>query len=355
MNRMGVVNIRYSFDIDNGSNRAWPLHYEMGFNFVGSTPYRFAGMEHFNTKRRPPQVICVTPWQDLPNIANRFEAKQTGFSWHENCDDTIAIGYAEHEKNDYRWEGVFWIWERRFMENTGGPCQTWNVRREWSGKPATQRRLYYSDVDKRIHLFGAEEGWIQVGHFGGLGAVGEIRMFDTDNNGYFDRWEVYLGEDPIPSRVSTLRNERAVMLDFDFESLTKRYTKQILPEAIAANQKFIDAMSQVYEFEIPEGLQDAMNIGSDNFRRYAQDVARELHYQTFRKKATEQAHEVLRSQATGDLRRIKEIEIDKTKNSQTAWTLLRILAELDSLYGQGKLDKARALLPDIAKLCEILE
>lgn len=123
MKEMGIVNIRYGFDIDNGSNPETPLHYEMGFNLVGSIPYRFAGMKHYNPKRRPPQVICVTPWKDLLNIANRFEANQTGFSWHENFDDTIAIGYAEHEKNDYRWEGVFWLWERRFMENTGGPCQ----------------------------------------------------------------------------------------------------------------------------------------------------------------------------------------------------------------------------------------
>jgi hypothetical protein len=241
------------------------------------------------------------------------------------------------------------------MENTGGPCQKWNVRREWAGKPATQRRLYYSDVDKRIHLFGAEEGWIQIGHFGGLDTVGEIRMFDTDGNGYFDRWEVYLGKDAIPSRVSTVRDERAVTLDFDFNTLTERYTKKILPEAIAKNLQFIEALNQVYEFEVPKGLREAMNAGSDNFSRYAQDVARELQYQAFRKEVTERAHQVLRSQEINDLRRIKESKIKETKNSQTAWMLLRALAELDNAYGQGNYANACELFPDIAKLYEAIK
>ncbi|MCK4858829.1 MAG: hypothetical protein KAT58_12720 [candidate division Zixibacteria bacterium] len=210
-------------------------------------------------------------------------------------------------------------------------------------------------MDKRIHLFGAEEGWLQIGHFGGLDAVGEIRMFDTDSNGYFDRWEVYLGDDPIPARISTVRDERAVQLDFDLDSLTRHYTEEILPKAIAANQKLLAAMSSIEEFEIPEGLQGAMKTGSDSFRRYAMDVARELQYQAFRKKMTEQAHQILLSQETNDLRHIREAEIQRTKNSHTTWMLLRKLAELDSVYGQGKSNEACRLISDIANLCGSLE
>ncbi len=66
------------------------------------------------------------------------------------------------------------------MENTGGPCQKWNVRREWRGSPTDRRELYYSGVDRRIHLRGATEGWIQVGNFAGQGELFEIRMLDTD-------------------------------------------------------------------------------------------------------------------------------------------------------------------------------
>jgi hypothetical protein len=352
MERMGIVNVRYSFDVDNGSSKQTPLHYEMGFNLVGARPYQFAGMTHYNAKRRPPQVTCVTPWEDLRNISNNFEAIETGFSWHENFDDTMAIGYAEHKDNDYRWEGVFWIWERRFMENTGGPCQKWNVRREWSGKPANKRELYYSDVDKRIHLFGAEEGWLQVGCFGGMGPLGEIRMFDTDGNGYFDRWEIYLGNDSSPVRVSTVRDERAQCIEFELDSLTETYTKEILPQAMAANEKLMVAMNKLQPFEAPQGLQKAMKSGSANFRRYAQDVAREMQYQNLRKHFTEQARQVLRTRKMNDLRWVKKVDIDGTRNSHTAWCLVRALTELDIAYGQGEYDKATNLMKDIARIQE---
>ena len=71
-------------------------------------------------------------FKDLRALSDRYAAAETGFSWHEQHDDTIAIGAPPHEEDDFRWEGVFWIWERRFMENTGGPVQRWNIRREWS-------------------------------------------------------------------------------------------------------------------------------------------------------------------------------------------------------------------------------
>ena len=96
-------------------------------------------------------------------------------------------------------------------------------------KPADRRELYYSEVDRRIHLFGAEEGWIEIGHFGGLGRIGEIRMFDTDRNGYFDRWEVYLAGKDEPVRVTAVRDERARRIDFDMAKLTRFYADEVLP------------------------------------------------------------------------------------------------------------------------------
>jgi len=348
--QMGIANIRYSFDVDNGSGKETPLHYELGFNLVGATPYQFPGMKHYNPKRRPPQVTCVVPWKDVRSIADHYEARETGLSWHENFDDTIATGYAEHKENDYRWEGVFWIWERRFMENTGGPCQKWNVRREWSSQRTCKRELYYSDVDKRIHLFGAEEGWLQVGHFGGTGPLGEIRMFDMDKNGYFDRWEVYLGDGSLPARVSSVRNERARRIDFDANSISEFYTAQVLPQAMAANEKLMTAMSQLHLFESPQGLQTAMMTGSANFRRYAQDVAREIQYQSLRESLADRAHRVLQTHRMNDLHGLDEEARETTESSFAAWRLLRSLSELDTAYGQGDFDQACSLLAEIGKM-----
>ena len=81
----------------------------------------------------------MIPHDRLRAISDRFQAKQTGFSWCESDDDTVTIGYGLHAPMDFRWEGVFWIWERRFMENTGGPNQKYNVRREFSSQPTSRR------------------------------------------------------------------------------------------------------------------------------------------------------------------------------------------------------------------------
>ena len=362
MSEMGVVNIRYSFDIDKGSNKERPLHYDYGFNLVGRAPYEYPGMNHFNPLRRPPQVTVYIPWKDMRAVADAYQARETGFSWHENFDDTTAIGFAAYKAEDWRWEGIFWVWERRFMENTGGPNQKWNVRREWLSKPTSSRELYYSDVDKRIHLLGAEEGWLQIGDFSGLGPIGEIRMYDTDGNGYFDRWEVYRQGSGVPVRVTTVRDEKARRLEFSQAKLSEFYVNDLLPKAKAANDKLIAAMTELRPFALPEGLKTALATGPESYRRYAQDVARELQYEDFQDYFGKQANAILMADSrdksgkefAGDLRWLKRGAtpdvLETTPNSHTAWELAGLLKNLDLAYGEGDLDKATAAVREIKAL-----
>jgi len=362
MAEMGVVNIRYSFDVDKGSSKERPLHYDFGFNLVGKTPYQFPGMEHINLKKRPPQATKVIPWKDMRAVADGYQARETGFSWHENVDDTTDIGFADYKSEDWRWEGVFWVWERRFMENTGGPNQKWNVRREWMGKPSAKRELYYSEVDKRIHLFGAEEGWLQVGNFSGLGVIGEVRMFDTDHNGYFDRWEAYPAGGSVPLRVTAVRDERARRIDFDPEKISAFYLDEVLPKAKADNGKVMAAMSELRSFVVPESLKAAMATGPENYRRYAQDVARELQYQDLRDYFGRQANAILLADSAdksgkefaGDLRWLKRggtpDVLETTPNTHTAWLLARLLENLDAAYGRGDYAAAVVALQEIKNL-----
>lgn len=355
MERMGVSNVRYSFDIDNLSSKEFPLHYDCGFNLVGSEPYDVPGMRHFNPRRRPPQVTCVIPHDKLREWSDNYPTRETGFSWHENHDDTIEIGDYPDPKLDFRWEGVFWIWERRFMENTGGPGQKWNVRREWSDKPSKLREVYYSPVDGRLHLYGAREGWIQIGHFAGLGAIGEVRMYDTDDNGFFDRWEVYLGDSVVPVRVSTVRDDVQPRMRFDYDAIGRFYNDQALPAAMEANQRLSAALEAARPFEVPEGLIRAMGFGSPSYRRYAQDVALELHYQDLRQHYSGKANDALRRAKMDDLRRLNADTRATTVNSQTAWQVVRLLQRLDTAYGQGDVDKAIEVLEEMEAATKLFD
>jgi len=314
---------------------------------VGAEPYEFRGMRHYNPRRRPPQTTCVIPHDRLRAIGGRFPARETGFSWHEHYDDTIAIGHGPWKDEDWRWEGVFWIWERRFMENTGGPCQKWNVRREWRGSATDRRELYYSGVDRRIHLRGATEGWIQVGNFAGQGELFEIRMLDTSGNGYFDRWEVWSPDSPVPVRVTSVRDEKVERISLDYDRLVERYTEEILPEAMAANERLLAAMSRVKPFDVPASLTEALQSDSPNHRRYVQDVIREVQYQDLRWHLHEQAHEVIRTAKMDDLRPLPEDARRSTWNSQTAWQVIRHLQEMDIAYGEGEYERACVILAEL--------
>lgn len=312
-------------------------------------------VEHFNPLRRPPQVTKVIPHDRLRAFCDTYPAQETGFTWHEGHDDTIAIGDAPDPKLDFRWEGVFWIWERRFMSNTGGPNQKWNVRREWTDRPANRRELYYSEIDRRIHLFGAKEGWIEVGHFAGLQRAGEIRMFDTDGDGYFDKWEVYRGDSAVPVRVTSVRDPRARRIPFDQDFLREFYTRKVLPEAMMANERLMTSMARVHPHEIPAGLKAAMSEGPDNYRRYAQDVARELQYEALRQYFADAARNVLARAKMNDLRTLNAQARAATRNTATAWKMLILLEELGTAYGRGEYDQAIKVLGEIEKLQEAVK
>lgn len=356
-----VANVRASFDVDRESSREVPFHYEMSYSLVGRQPYKFPGMARTGPMRRPPQETVVVPWKDARALAETFEAKETGFSWVENVDlATVAPG-AEGTPDDPSRKGLAWVWERRPMDNSGGPSRKWNIRREWSPKPSTRRELYYSGVDRRVHLFGAEEGWIQVGNFGGLGAVGEIRMFDTDGNGYFDRWEVYLANSTRPVRVTQVTDEKAQLVDPSPSALADLYTRDVLPRAMADNARLIEAMNALHPTEVPAELKAAAGQGPDGFRRYAQDVLRDIVYLGFRDFYSTLANQTLlqdnRDQRQGDFwgdlggqPNPRKAGAETGPDSAKAWRLARLLEDLDVAYGRSEFGRALELVAEIGKL-----
>ncbi len=342
---IGVVNIRYSIDIDDLSSDALPLHHDIGFNMTGKLPYDFPGMRHYHPLRRSPQTTICAPHSACRRISESYPAEQTGFSWREFEDGMIAIGNPPYADRDWRWEGVFWIWARRIMHNTGGPVQRWNMRREFRPTPSTRRELYYSEIDRRIHLKGATEGWIEIGCMGDRAPIGEQRMFDTDGDGYFDRWEVYAAGRPVPVRVTTVYDPRARSVPADWKRLGEFYTETVLPEAIRANEMLIAAMSNVRPFTPPETLTRALASATcDTERRYVLDIIREQQYTALRAALLSGSSELFDPAGGGDLRGRRE-QLDA---STRAWVFAGTLARMDQAYGEGRFDRVCAMLPALA-------
>jgi len=347
MRNMGAVNVRYSRDLDGLSSPDRQLHYDMGFNLIGRLPYQFEGMARENPLRRPPRITNVIPYEKLIEVAETYPAEQTGFSFREYGDDAVSLGGDPRPEEDRRWEGIFWTWSRRTMHNTGGPIQNWNMRREFLPTPSTKRELYYCRADHRIHLRGATDGWVRVGHLGNTEPWGEFRLFDTDRDGHFDRWETHLAGQPAPARVSTVGDPGIRELPSDWDELGKLYTKELLPKALQANATLLAAMDEIGDFPVPDNLAKALAAATcDSERLYVQDVIRESQYLALREKLEAQSSKLFAGFPPADLRR----KPDELRTSIRAWTHARRMADLDTAYAEGRYEDAARLLGEIAKL-----
>ncbi|MGH9470239.1 MAG: hypothetical protein ACRD1N_07850, partial [Terriglobia bacterium] len=268
LGEMAITNGRLSYNID-PEPRHEALerpHYNFGFNMVGEEPYRFPHMFYTNPRRRPPQTVVRLDWNHALGVALSYPARETGFSW----DEARAV---------HRWEGEFWIYERRLMPNTGGPTMRWNMRREYSAHPARDRQLYYSGVDKRYHLFGATESWLEVGYLVDNRKDLEIRAFDSNHDGYFDTWEVFEPGHVGPVRVSRVLDPQARRVPLSRKFLVTDYNQRVLPQAVAADGQLIAELKKFASSPLAAGYERAaQEAGMQERRRYCLDIARELYF-----------------------------------------------------------------------------
>jgi len=349
LRNIGVVNVRYCVDLADLSSPSHRFHYDLGFNMTGDqVPYEFDGMHQENPLRRPPRAIVCIPHKALRELAEAYPANETGLSWHEYEDDTVTIGPEPRRDEDRRIDGVFWTWSRRFMHDTGGPIQNWNIRREFRPTPSTRRELYYSGVDRRIHLKGATEGWVRVGHLGGSGRPwGEIRYFDTDGDGYFDRWETHRAGVPRPVRVSSVGDARVRELPHDWDELRKLYVGRLLPEALRADRELIAAMSAAQTRRKPEEyLTRALNEAEfDAQKLYVLGIIRESMYLALHEKLATRSKQWLADSASDR----SHVNPDHAA-SVRAWDYARTLSLLDTAYGEGRYRDVAGLLGELEKL-----
>ncbi|MBN1590826.1 MAG: hypothetical protein JW888_15040, partial [Pirellulales bacterium] len=185
--------------------------------------------------------------------------------------------------------------------------------------------------------------WTRVGHLGDPTTVwGEIRTFDTDGDGYFDRWETYRSGQPRPARTSTVRDGGIRDLPNDWVALQRIYTQEILPEALAANEKLMAAMRRVDgAFRVPDDLTKALAAAAcDSEKCYVEDIIRETQYLALRDKLLAD-NEKRFANVPADRDRRKAA---RTAETVGAWTDARTLSELDAAYAEGRYDDAIRIL-----------
>jgi hypothetical protein len=338
----GNLNVRFSFNID-PSPRPEPLtkpHYNFGFTAVGAVPYRYPNMTYTNPRRRPPQTVTRIDWNQGIQVGKDYPARETGFTWDES-------------RSVWRWEGEFWIYERIYLSNTGGPTERWNMRREYSGKPAAHREIYYSAADKRYHLAGASEGWMEVGHLIDERKDLEFRWFDKDGDGYLDTIEVYRPDNQLPVRVSRF-DPQARRAALDRNTLIDKYNRKVLPEAIAENRRLIEGLKKFASDATADAYEaEAAKAEMAERRRYCLDIARELRFLKVRDLLLQRLADSPYPGAAQDRQKYKSMEPGSAATGYSMgdtlryWKFAKAIDAFTDAYAAGHLDEAGRLLAEM--------
>jgi len=339
--KSGALNMRLSFNID-AKPRQEPLskpHCNFSFTSVGDQPYDFPGMTDTNPLRRPPQTVIHMDWKQRWAPALHYPASETGFTWDEAHDV-------------WRWEGQFWIYERVYLSNTGAPTHRWNMRREYSSTASAERQIYYSDADRRYHLQGASEAWLEAGHVVNDKKDLEFRWYDTDGDGRLDTVEVYRPGSLLPVRTSHF-DPRARAVAITPDTLTREYNEQVLPESIAADRRLIAALKKVASDPVAAEYEAAAaKTATPERQRYCLDIARELHYLKVRDAVLAAAARLPYPDSKANPAKWKDPAPGSSATGYSMgdslhfWTFDRLLRKLDAQYAAGRWDEAARTLTE---------
>ena len=229
------------------------------------------------------------------------------------------------------------------------------MRREYSAKPSAVRQIYYSEADRRYHLAGASEGWMETGYLVNKQKDLEFRWFDKDGDGRLDTVEVFRPDNPLPVRVSHY-NPRARLVDLNRDRLIDEYNKKVLPEAIEEDRTLIDALKKVSSDPTADAYEaEAAKAEMPERARYCLDIARELLFLKVRDKLHERNAASPYPQAAADRTKYKSMDVGSMKGGYSMgdsiryWQLARKIEQFQDEYVAGKFSQAAKTLEQLAQ------
>lgn len=340
-----IASLEISHDVDRSSTLARPFHYDLGLVLELRLPFDLNKFRIFSPKRRPPQEAFAVPFDEVKDLIKEAEPGSTGFSWREYPDENLEKNL---EWKQLEGQGIGWIQERHWLSSAVPVVQKWNVRREIATAEGPVE-FYYSEGDFRLHLFRAEEGWLPAGNLAGLPRLLEIRYFDSDRNGYFDRREVYLVNSTRPVLVLPLNQDGIKKIPFDLNLISEIYLKEALPKRVAVVEAFLGAMKKIYSYEQPPELNSALEKATPGERVFLQEIYCLLYFINLRDHFLTMANQVLFQELSvgpdrlpaGDLHpRVltDPRQVFQPLKSDRAWELARLLTCLEEAFGQNQLE-----------------
>jgi hypothetical protein len=239
-----VKAIRYSFDVDDDAFGRRTHDYDFSITAIA---------EENQSVILPADGVTSTKLRGIPTQAWLHRDKAQPFvheaqwyravlTWDEinaNTDRNV-----ERDPNE-RWEGIIAHPSANFPQIGGPPCSPLNKRNEVSLKPIAPMRLYYDPSDRRLHLKGANEGWLHV-DFDLDGKIdAKYTYIDENQDGLFDRRQLDLDADGKIDFDWPMKPQAAREFPLEWRQLRDFY-KPELHQVLDKSQAFIDAVKQCF-------------------------------------------------------------------------------------------------------------
>jgi hypothetical protein len=232
--------IRYSFDADDDAygRRTHDYDFSITARAPEDHPIIVPADAMTSTKLRG---IPTQGWlrrDKAQEFVQKAQWDRVLLTWDEmNANTEENVERDPHE----RWEGVIAHGNPEFKQVGGPPCSTLNKRYELAHKPVSPMRLYYDPSDRRIHLKGADEGWLETDYDFDGKADARCKWFAADDNGYLRQ---RLLSPNLASggggMVLVHGKTQPRDIDLDWRAISDVY-KQTLDETLADSQALIDA------------------------------------------------------------------------------------------------------------------
>ncbi len=237
-----VSSLRYSMDVDNDAFGRNPHDYDFSITAIpenNGLQINNEVVESFQIRGFP--VPPVLSWQEVREFARQAPWAKACLTWDEmNANTEEQIDRDPHE----RWEGVINRGTESFPQIGSPPSSAFNKRFEISLKPAQPLRLYYDSTDHRLHLLGANDGWIEVD----VNLDGKVDAryvyLDTNGDGIFDRRQLDLDADGTLDFDWPMQVENTQKFELELAAITEFYQAS-LAQTLSESQTFIDAAKSV--------------------------------------------------------------------------------------------------------------
>ncbi|MBL7648446.1 MAG: DUF4861 family protein [Candidatus Hydrogenedentes bacterium] len=237
-----VKNLRYSIDADDDAYGRDTHNYD--FSVTALPPAEGLSSAAWHTEAlniRGVDTLPLLPWNKTKEFGQQAKWGKAMLTWDEiNSNTDEKPEQDPHE----RWEGILNAKSKHgdFEQVGGPPSSPFNKRVEVTAKPASPLALYFDEVDQRLHLMGAEYGYMDI-DFNLDGVLDAAQTWkDEDGDGQLDTRAIDVNADgAIDIRQMLKPGDKTYALEF--EALPGVY-KPAIERALKDGQHFIDTATE---------------------------------------------------------------------------------------------------------------